>query len=258
MNMPMHIDSSASPARQKAVTVLAVIGFVALVGAGLSLAVYSTRFVPSVVSRVGSAAVYLGSVFHSDDPTLSVVSTPASTTIPFGGTTVETPVATTSATSPATKPVATTPAAPTAGVSKNDSYQIGGAATQAAAPSGLPDLAVSIIATGYLTSASADTFAASSSVPYGQRPAVHFVIKNAGTNWSGTWSFSASIPTSPAYTFHSPTQQSLAPGESIEYTLGFDSATIGANQPISITIETGADVNTNNNSVTATVTVLGS
>src|SRR3989344_3436924 len=46
--------------RQAAINGLAVVGFIALVGAGIWFAVYSTRFVPTVVNNLGAAAVYLG------------------------------------------------------------------------------------------------------------------------------------------------------------------------------------------------------
>jgi hypothetical protein len=118
---------------------------------------------------------------------------------------------------------------------------------------------VKVVTTGYLTAASTDAFVASTTVPYGDRPAVHFKVTNIGTNWSGTWTFNASIPTRPAYTFHSPVQQSLAPGDSIDYTLGFDQAITGPDQVITITIDpVGSDSNTNNNSTSAGMTVLNS
>ena len=43
--------------------VLLLWGFVILVGAGIWLAVYSTRYVPTVVNRISAAAVYFGSLF---------------------------------------------------------------------------------------------------------------------------------------------------------------------------------------------------
>src|ERR1035437_6779716 len=45
--------------RTTLIRVLAVIGFIALVGTTMWLAVYSTRYVPTIVGRIGSAAVYL-------------------------------------------------------------------------------------------------------------------------------------------------------------------------------------------------------
>ncbi|MFM2330932.1 MAG: hypothetical protein RLZZ26_439 [Candidatus Parcubacteria bacterium] len=271
MNTNMNTESTSSPVRQVATNGLAVVGFVALVTAGLWLAVYSTRFVPVVVNRIGAAAVYLGSVFTpASGSTVSVVPTPTSTTtIPFGtdstsgtGATASIP-ATTTTTAVATTPVKT-PVKPapvknpvSTGSTGTDTYQISG--TAKTAPYGDPDLAVAVVSTGYLTQASTDSFVASTTVPLGDRAAVHFTVTNIGTNWSGTWTFSASIPTRPAYTFHSPVQQSLAPGDSVDYTLGFDQAVTGPNQVITITIDPiGIDSNANNNTTSAGMTVLGS
>lgn len=52
-----------TPIRRMVANGAAVVGFVSLVIAGMWLAVYSTRFVPTVVNGAGAAAVYLGSIF---------------------------------------------------------------------------------------------------------------------------------------------------------------------------------------------------
>lgn len=258
----MDTVATTTPARQAVVTSLAVVGFVALVVVGMSLAIYSTRFVPTVADRVGSAAVYLGSIFNpTPTPTLSVVPT-ASTSISFG-----TPVpasSTVAATSPVATNVAPTPVAtpapqptPVTPTNTGGVYQIAGA--PATALYGLPDLTVSIDTIGYLETASTDSFVASSSVPHGSRPAIKFTIKNIGSNWTGTWRFSASIPTRTSSHFESDPQQSLAPGESIDYILGFDRASTGSGQVISITANFDravADSNTSNDSASASLTVL--
>jgi subtilase family serine protease len=90
---------------------------------------------------------------------------------------------------------------------------------------------------------------------------VQFIIKNTGTNATGSWRFSAVIPTETAYVYQSVPQQSLNPGESIEYTLGFDQAKAGANQTISINVNfdhSVAESDTTNNGASANITVLGS
>jgi len=255
----MNDIEHTSPNRQTVINGLAVAGFVALVAAGIWLAVYSTRYVPSVVGSIGAAAVSLGSVFNrAPDSSLSVIPT-ASTTISFGDDTPTTTPATTTAPVVAT-PVAPKPAAPSAGSQTTGTYPLG-TTTAPGVAYGLPDLVVNITATGYLLSASADTFIASSTVPSGARPAVRFTIKNIGTNVTGSWRFSASIPTQTAYIFQSQPQQTLGPGDSIDYTLGFDQANRGYNQMISITANfdhaVGESVTTNN-SASATVTILGS
>lgn len=248
----MNTDQPTTPIRQAAINGLAIAGFVALVSAGIWLAIYSTRFVPTTVNGVGAAAVYLGSVLTpTDDASLSIVPT-TPTTIPFGNessnlTNITIPI----------PPNQT--AAPAAGEKTSGAYQIGGPATTNVL-SGLPDFVVSIGATGYLTAASADSFVASSTVPSGSRPAVKFTIKNIGTNKSGEWRFSASIPTQTAYIYQSPLQQSLNPGDSIDYTLGFDQPIAGTDKMISVTANFDRAIgesNTNNNSASATLTILG-
>lgn len=255
----MNTPETSTSSRQTAINGLAVAGFISLVTLGMWLAVYSTRFVPDVVGRVGSAAVYLGSVFTpSEEPSLSVVPTASSTIISFGGEPSSTPV---------TEPVATTPSTPvkpvtpTAGKTTTTTEQIGGATTAPSGPYGFPDLVVSISAIGYLATTSAESFVASSTVPAGSRPAVKFSIKNAGTNVAGAWRFSASIPTQTAYVYQSQPQQALNPGDSIDYTLGFDQANKGSGQMVSVTANFDRAItesNTNNNSASAALTILGS
>lgn len=246
----MNTQTQVSPARHPAVTSLAIVGFVAIVIAGLWLAVYSTRFVPGVVNRIGSAAVYIGSVFTPapNSNNLSVVPTPtASTTISFG----TAPATSTAQTTTSTQPKSVTTSA---GHKTITVYKVG--STTPATLTGLGDLAVNIDTTGYMTTNTTDSFVASTTVPHGDNAAVRFTIKNVGTNWSGTWTFSASIPTYPAYTYTSQPQQSLAPGDSIDYTLGFNQANVGSNKIITISINPGvSDSNATNNTTSAAVTV---
>lgn len=260
----MNTDQPVSLARQGAINGLAMVGFVALVVAGIWLAIYSTRFVPTVVNRAGGAAVYLGSLFTpAEEPTLSVVPTPiASTTISFAeaSSTIATSASSTASTVVPVPAKKTLPkAVPTAGAQKTDTVQIAGTSTPPAL-SGLPDLVANISAIGYLATTSAESFIASSTVPAGTRPAVRFTIKNVGTNTAGPWRFSASIPTQTAYIYQSPIQQPLNPGDSIDYTLGFDQPIAGSDKMISVTANFDhalGESNTNNNSASAQLTILG-
>lgn len=236
---------------------LAVVGFIALIVASMWLAVYSSRFVPSVAGRLGAAAVYLGSVFIPKEPSLSVIPVASSTIISFDNTSTTTATSTGSV-SAAPAPEKTIVPAP--GKTATSTYQINGATTT---PSlrGLPDFVVRINAVGYLATSSAESFVASTTVPSGRRAAVSFTIENVGANISGPWRFSASIPTQTNFLFISQAQQSLAPGDRIDYTLGFDQATPGADKMISITANFDRAIeesNANNNSASAKVTVIGS
>ena len=251
------------PNRKVVVDTLAVVGFIALIGASMWLAVYSTRFVPGVVNRIGGAAVYLGSVFTpAPEPSLSVVSTPvASTTISFGtasSTSSTSSTTTTSVTTARTTPVP--PAVPATGNTIPITDTIRGTPTGApvtVTPYGLPDLTVSIDTRGYLTNASTDSFVVSPTVPSGTRPAVMVTVQNIGTNWTGTWRLSASFPGASTNNFGP--LESIAPGGSNSYILSSDLAPTGANQSVTVTADsdhTIAEVNENNNSASVDLNIL--
>ena len=241
-----------TPTRRAAVYGLAGVGFVALIAFGIWLAIYSSRYVPEVVNTLGSAAVSLSELFTpAPEPSLLVVgsSTPAtSTTISFGD---DEPAVTTPANT-GTRPSggSTTPGPETGGT-----FPIG---TTTPVLHGLPDLVVEIDAIGYLASGSTDSFVASSTVPAGSRAAVKFIIRNAGTNVAAPWRWSATLPAQGTFGYQSQLQQSLNPGDRIEFTLGFDQPNRGSNQTITINVNhdsTIGESNTNNNRATATLTV---
>lgn len=245
----MIIEQYSAPTRRSsAVTALAAVGLVSLIGMGVWGGVYSSRYVPEVVNRLGAAAVYLGSSL-SPAPTgtpSEVATSTEETVISFGtpepimATTTE-PRAATSTPAPVQKKVALPPTPP--------------------ALHGSADLTVSLVAIGYLRTDATDSFVASTSVPSGAHPAIRFTIKNAGTNASGTWSFDATIPTRTAFTYHADPQISLLPGESMIYTLGFDRAAAGTAERITITLDPAGDItetSETNNTLVATLNTLGS
>lgn len=262
----MNLSENKALTRQAAINGLAVFGFVTLVTFGIMLAVYSTRFVPNIVNGAGAAAVFLGSVFTpAEEPGLSVVPT----TISFNE------ASSTVSANTISTPTTTTPSTPlkknttTAGNETSGVFQINGTST-APVFSGLPDFVVIINEVGYLETASASSFVASSTIYSGNRPAINFTIKNIGTNATGQWCFSASIPTSTNPIYESSVQQSLNPGDYIDYTLGFDQAISGTDKMISITANIAdsanpatcahavAESNTDNNSASTKVTIIGS
>ena len=56
----------------------------------------------------------------------------------------------------------------------------------------------------------------------GGQVSIQFVIENVGTNMApANWFFTASLPYLQTYTYQSPVQQALYPGDKIVYTLGF-------------------------------------
>lgn len=231
--------------REAALTGLAVIGFIGLVSLGVWLATYASRYVPFAVGEIGAASVYLSqnlTKLFTPDGGLAVI--PEATTTPSGST-----AATSTKPSVPSSGVHPLPGAPT-----STTTPIGGAPAQ---PHGLPDFTVVIKATGYLTAATTDSFVASSTIPVGSRGAVKFTIKNSGTNVSGPWRFSASLPSAAATLFESSQQQVLGPGDYIDYTMGFD-APIAGTQTISVTAnydKTVAESSSENNKDSVQVTI---
>ncbi len=240
--------------KEVAIKIFAVIGFIAVLGMGFWLSASLTNF-SYLAGNIGSATAYLGSIFTGEDGEIVATITP--TELVEETPIKENAVATTSS------PSVVTPVKPQ--VKPGPVYEFVGASTSSPQVIlyGLPDLFVTIKAVGYLaTSTSLESFVASSTVPFGKFPAVRFTITNQGTNVSGEWRLSASIPTQNAYIFSSPLQKSLTSGEETgEYILYFDQATAGTNKMISITANSDsafAETTRDNNSASANITILGS
>lgn len=237
----MHMETTTirttnGTGRRAAVNGLAIVGFIVLVIIGMALAVYAARFVPKAVSNIGSAAVYLSSQVFSNEGDTDLVVVPPTETVPFGDDVV---VATTTAATTTTAVTPTTPVAPRPGTPVTTVVQVG---TTPANYYGLPDLVVESVTTGYLTSADTSTFRSSNEVPDGKRGAVKFTIANRGTNISPRFDFEVELPTSRSYTYKSRSQQTLRPGERIEYVLGFDQTREGNDRTITITVDADRDI----------------
>ncbi len=82
-------------------------------------------------------------------------------------------------------------------------------------PNGLPDLAVKILETS-----TADT---------NDKVAVKFEVTNLGTKVVSGWTFTANLPTDPAYSYVSEAQGALYAGERAEMLLTFDKVKTGTN-----------------------------
>lgn len=233
------IRTTSGTGRRAAVNGLAIVGFIVLIIIGMALAVYAARFVPTAVSNIGSAAVYLSSQVFPNEGEADLVVVPPTETVPFGDDVV---VATTTATTTTTV-TPTAPVNPQPGTPVTTVVQVG---TGPANYFGLPDLVVESVTTGYLNSADTSTFRSSNEVPDGKRGAVKFTIANRGTNISERFDFEVELPTSRSYTYTSKSQQTLRPGERIEYVLGFDQTREGNDRTITITVDADDDINESN------------
>ena len=241
--------TTRSPARESAVTALATVGFIALLILGITLAIYSARYIPIALSKL------TGTSPAPSSPVLVVSSTTPSTNsgMIVSQTTTTIPQPTPSATSPL---IATTAAPKKSSPSPVATHK--NTAPTPRAPYGLPDLSVSIIATGYLTTESTDSFVPANIIPPGARPAVKFSIANNGTNSTGPWNFIARIPSINNTFFNSPIEPSLNPGDHTVFTLGFNQAIPGPAQTITIQADSNNTIfesNEGNNSAAAAVTI---
>jgi hypothetical protein len=236
---------------------LAVVGFVALLFIGITLAIYAARYLPEGISRLGAANVYFASFFGNEgDNELEVV---PGESVPFeDGRNDEDGMATsTDAVATTTSPTPTTPTTPTTPRPTTPIVTAVPVPGTRPAPYGKADLSVRLVEVGYLRTNSVESFVKASRVPDGERAAFRFRVTNTGTNNTGSWEFEAELPTTPRYTYNSRTQPSLAPGEYADFTLGYDRARDGENR-VTIEIDSDRDVdesNERNNTLTFEIEV---
>ena len=129
----------------------------------------------------------------------------------------------------------TTPVTPQAGEKQSNTYEVTTNPAETNVPTGRIDFLTTIEAIGIL--GDDNEFVASSTPSVNNKIAVKFTVKNIGNKKSESWYFNAVLPTSPFHIFHSKSQQALAPGEKIEFTMGFDRPKIGENQLVIINVD---------------------
>ncbi len=128
---------------------------------------------------------------------------------------------------------------------------------RASDPNGYTDLTARVIEVGYMDPSGA--FVASSTPSRQYRIAVRFAIENVGSKTSNEFTFSAVLPTFPPYTYFSPAQVALGPGDRIEFTIGFDSFEQDNTGDFVVNVDPSARVNERdkaNNIIRYTVTVV--
>lgn len=139
---------------------------------------------------------------------------------------LDTATSTTTTTTTATTSSPTQSSTPTASTPVGQTVSVPVTIPPFSDPNGKPDLAPRVIAFG-LVDTKTGKFTEVDEIPYklpsGKRGAIQFEIRNDGTKESGKWKFEIALPTSPSYTYTSTNQQSLFPGDRIEYVIGFDS-----------------------------------
>lgn len=142
----------------------------------------------------------------------------------------------------------------TQGPSTTQTYPIGGSGgVTASNPNGYVDLTARILEVG-IVDKNTGAFIASSTpsrnaiaTSSGQyRLAVRFAVENDGTKTAPQFDFNAVLPTLPSAIFSSPTQQELAPGDRIEFTLGFDSFNASGTGVFTVNVDPSGRINEKN------------
>lgn len=109
---------------------------------------------------------------------------------------------------------------------------------------GPADLSVHIIAIGIIDPTTG-TFIQTTPTSPNDMAAVEFDIANIGNSSTGTWYFEAQLPTQSGYTYQSPAQASLAPGDHILNTLRFTQVAQGGGT-FTVTVDPSGMVRENN------------
>jgi hypothetical protein len=126
---------------------------------------------------------------------------------------------------------------------------------RASNPYGQADLAVQILAVGYLNPKT-NAFVRSNTLTNGMRAAVKFMVINNGDKNTGAWNFSATLPSRTNPTYTAINRPNLGPGDSVEYVLGFENLNNNAQNTVTITADPQNYIfesNENNNTYSATI-----
>jgi hypothetical protein len=129
-------------------------------------------------------------------------------------------------------------------------------------PNGKADFTIRVIAIGLVDNNDGD-FSERDEIPQdlpsGRRAAIKFVIENKGTKKTGDdWNFEVKLPTTPSFTYTSPSQPDLYPGDKVEYIIGFDRIVNKDKATYTIEIDPKNEVkesNEDNNDITKTIPV---
>jgi hypothetical protein len=226
---------TTGPKRSAAANTLIVVGFLLLIFLGIAVAIYSSRYVPMAVNTFSTSNPVTGlpntsSAQLAVEPGQSIpfndqqIATTSTVMVPAQGMTDGASTDVPSSATPAPSYAATASAYPA----------VAPQSTYASQPYGLPNLTTHIVAVGYAANSSNSSFVATPVVPVGARAAVQFTIGNTGTAPTGPWAFIAQIPTDNGYTFDSPVEASMNPGDHVLFTLVFDQVPEGPAEMINI------------------------
>ena len=101
---------------------------------------------------------------------------------------------------------------------------------------GRPDLSVRVIDTGRIDRYT-NLYTPTTALSAYDRVAVKFEVTNTGTNRIDSWIYNVSLPTNPYYLYTSIPQQTLNPGDRIQFVIAFDSIQARADNQVVISAD---------------------
>lgn len=124
---------------------------------------------------------------------------------------------------------------------------------------GKPDLAVRVLQVGILNRNN-NSIISQTQFSTNDTVGIKFEVRNDGDANSGSWNFTATLPSISTPNYSAPTQISLRPGESIQFTLGFSGIVNQSSNLLTVRIDPSnivSESNENNNILTSTITNTG-
>ncbi len=245
------------------VQILAIVGFITLIGAGIMFAVYSARFTPSIIGTFESGTAYIHGTFFKNTKQTNLTIVPQQTKLPFkkkSDNNIKN-YSTTKNTRNLSVKKSTKNVQWHAGKETGSKlYPLGTHTITAPKYYGLPDLVTTIMSVGYLNGTSTSSFIKTLVIPAHMQVAVKFRVVNQGTNITGPWNLEIHIPTELNFIYSPKTIKSLLPGQPEDFIVHFTNAIAGANKKITIIADPKnliKELKENNNSSSVSVTILG-
>jgi hypothetical protein len=164
-----HDMATNGETKKPSVNGLAIVGFGALILAGIFLAIYAARYVPETLSRLSSAVIL--SPGNTENPEEETETPPAMEEEEPEEETARPSTPSTGGPQVVTPPVAVSPNPPVYYPSTPNLY-------------GRADLAITNLEVGYFRGS---TFVEDDRVPSNRDAAVRFTVKNIGTNIASNW-----------------------------------------------------------------------
>ncbi len=218
--------TSGSETKKQGPNALAIVGFGALIVAGIFLAIFAARYVPETLSRLSSAVILsTDGEQNTEDATTTEEATPAE----------EETVTPTRPTTPVTGgPQVVTPTGPVVSPTTPIYYP--------STPNlyGQADLSITNLEAGYFRGS---TFVRDTEVPSGRDAAVRFTVKNTGTNSASGWRVSVDVTGEDTVRG---TGGMLMPNGTQTFTLRIENPREGRNLDIDIEVDYQNDVRESN------------